>query len=328
MRRWMWMAAALMAAAATPAVARGQEEFDMRSVTDAVDSLRQLRSSVESAPAKLHDVLFVSQVVYGQCYSKCESGPGGRRICSGDKGSYNFRFDVSDLKPRFNVPLNKQKTVTAAYAPRFHANLKTWADAVKRTSWDLDEAEAIANGLYNVQSEAELRSRRKGLVDTLEKMKRDLALVSERVTAIRQGVAGYLVQEGDARKDLESARDVLDERLSGLNQRIQDEMSRRACVEGPRAQYVAFQQTVTSHVNSIASVYDDVHMHTLTADRAGSVLLSETNRMTEHVGLVEEELKSAKDLVETEQALAKFHGTIAAKAWREYAKHVEEAVAK
>lgn len=327
MRGWKWMAVALVAAAPL-AVVRAQEEFDMRSVTDAVDSLRQLRSSVESAPARLKDVLFVSQVVYGQCYSKCEPGPQGRRICSGDKGSYNFHFDVSDLKPRFNVPLNKQKMVTVEYAPQFQANLKIWAEAVKRTSGDLDEAEAAADRLHNVRSEAELLSRRKGLLDTLERVKNDLAQVSKRVAVIRQSVAGYLVEEGDARKELESARGVLDERLNGLNQKIQDEMSRRACVEGPQAQYGSFQRTVTAHVNSIATVYDDVHAHTLAADQAGRVLLSETNHMTEHIGLVEEELKNAKDLVETEQALAAFHGKIAAKAWREYAAHVAEAVAK
>ena len=334
MRGQISMAVALMALATAPAIAQAQspnqtqEAFDMRPVTGAVDSLRQLRSCVDSAPARLKDVFFVSQEVHGECYSKCVPGPQGRRICSGNKGSYSFRFDVNDLKPKFNVPLNKHKTLTAAYAPQFQLNLEHWANAVKRTSRDMDDAEEAATKLQDTRTENELRVRRKHLLDALEAVNRDLAQVARRVAVIRQSVAGYLVQEGDARKEFESARSELQDRLNGLNQKIQHEMSTRACADGPTAQYVSFQQTAIAHVNSIAGVYDDVNARILAADRAGSLLLSETNRMTEHLGLVEEELKSASDLVETKQALAAFHGAIAVKAWKEYAAHVEGAVVK
>lgn len=326
--------AMLTALAALPPLTQAQSQsqaqagFDMRSVTEAVDALRQLRSSVDRASTQLGDVLFVSQEVRGRCYSQCRPSPQGRQICSGDKGDYSFRFDVSDLRPKFNVPISQQKMAATVYSVQLRQNLEAWAEAVKHTTADLNEAEAGARRLRDGQGNSDFRAQHELIRRAMNRAERDLTQVAKGVAVIREGMAGYLVRQSRPRKELEDARGALDQRLSSLNGQIQQEISRRACADGPTAQYASFQQTAVAHVNSISRVYDDVHARAQAAQQAGAGLLGETTFMTDQIRLVEDELNNAKNAIEVDQALATFHGGIAMKAWNAYAAHVAEAVAK
>lgn len=196
------------------------------------------------------------------------------------------------------------------------SDLRHWSLSVQRTTVAMNAMQEEFLKLRNTQPQAVPHALLQRLTQRLNEVKRNLENVSASARMIRRNMARYLVEEGDARKDLEGARVNLDNRLNEMNKKIQNEMARRGCAQGP-GQLASFRQTVTSHVNSIASVSDDLHARVIAADKAGSVLLADSVQRTNDIEIVQEELQNAQSASEVDQALT--HGEIAARAWEEYA---------